>query len=349
MPWEIVQALQNQKAVYAELADQLKYTEGQRGTIVFARSVFQPLVFSVVPMGVIYWKRLPIYMRALFILTVMSSLTFSVMRGTDREVADLLLVGGSALLISFARAKVEHLRAQGASARAEPASPKKRKRRRYLMSILVGCVALAAAAAVFSGRKEDRMGTISAFCFAESGACANYNHPMVAALSDKGRFAVTMADSYITNGYYGLSLALGEPWEPTWGLGHSAALMHIYTQLSGNDAFQTRTYNYRNGDKGWPEDYFWSTMLTSLANDFSFPGTVVLIALFAWVWGRAWIDATMASNDCAAIVFCLAMFTIFYFPANLQILQVTESYFTVVFWILMWVLNRRTIQRRKTS
>ena len=348
MPWEILTALRNQKAVYAELADQLKYTDGQRGMIVAARSIFQPLVFSVVPMGIIYWKKLPLYMRVLFVLTVMSSLIFSVMRGTDREVADLLLVGGSALLIVFARAKVERLR-EGALSAVGQMNPTKRKRRRYLLSIMIGVLALAAAAAVFSGRKEDRMGTISAFCFAESGACANYNHPLVAPLNDRGRFAVTMASSYLTNGYYGLSIALGEPWEPTWGIGHSGALVHIYSQLTKSDTLHMKTYNYRNGDKGWPEDYFWSTMLTSLANDVSFPGAVVLMALFAWVWGRSWIDATVANNDCAAIVFCLAMFTIFYFPANLQILSVTESYFNVVFWLLMWGLSTKKSLRRRSS
>jgi hypothetical protein len=52
------------------------------------------------------------------------------------------------------------------------------------------------------------------------------------------------------------------------------------------------------------------------------------------------MDAVLARNDSAAIVFCLATFSVLYFPANLQILQTLEGYTTVVFWLLAWLFFR---------
>jgi hypothetical protein len=81
-------------------------------------------------------------------------------------------------------------------------------------------------------------------------------------------------------------------------------------------------------------------MLTSVANDTGFPGALLIMGLFAWLWGRSWIDAVVARNDSAAIVFCIATYSVIYFPANLQILQTLEGYSTVAFWIVAWLCFR---------
>lgn len=205
-----------------------------------------------------------------------------------------------------------------------------------LASVLV----LAVAGSVFIERKEGRMGTISAFCFLNSGACADYTHPIVVNMNDDAKFAVSAGSAYLTNGYYGLSLALEKPFYSSWGLGHSPAIARLYATVVGDTQPALRTHNYRNGDEGWPQDFFWSTMITSIANDVSFPGAVLVMGLFGWAWGRSWIDATRARNDSAAIVFCLATFSIFYFPANLQILQTLDGYSAVLFWLSAWILFR---------
>jgi hypothetical protein len=205
---------------------------------------------------------------------------------------------------------------------------------------LVGALALAVSGSVFVERKEDRMSTVNAFCFLNSGACADYAHPLIAGMNDGGRFAASMSVAYITNGYYGLSLALEKPFETSWGMGHSPAISRIYYTITGIEGVNRKTFNYRNIDEGWPEEYYWSTILTSIANDVSFPGALFVMAVFAWAWGRSWIDAVVARNDSAAIVFCLATFSVIYFPANLQILQTLEGYSTVVFWVFAWLYFR---------
>lgn len=335
MPWEVFSAIEDQRAAYGSLASQLAATEGQRGPIILLRALAMPFVWAVIPLGIIYWSRLGWVHRGLLISTALCSLIFSALRGTDREIADLLIVSGAAYAVAMARKRMEQRRTLGQVA-VRSAGP---LARRWRVAVL-GALALMVSGSVFVERKEDRMTTVKAFCFFNSGACADYSHPLVAGMNDEGRFATSMTAAYITNGYYGLSLALEKPFLSSWGVGHSSAISRIYGVLGGDEAVLTRTYNYRNSDDGWPEEYFWSTMLTSLANDISFPGALLMMSLFAWVWGRSWMDAVLARNDSAAIVFCLATFSVLYFPANLQILQTLEGYTTVVFWLLAWLFFR---------
>jgi hypothetical protein len=335
MPWEFIASIEDQRSAYSSLASQLAATEGQRGPIIILRAITLPFIWAVIPLGVIYWTRLGWVYRGLLLSTVLCSLIFSALRGTDREIADLLIISGSAYAVAIGRKRLEEQRGGRRGGAGAPGFLARRWR-----VALVAILALTVSGSVFVERKEDRMTTVKAFCFLNSGACADYTHPLVAGMNDGGRFATSMSVAYITNGYYGLSLAIEKPFLSTWGMGHSTALVRIYDVLGGDESLTTRTFNYRNIDDGWPQEYFWSTMLTSIANDVSFPGAVLLMGWFAWAWGRSWRDAVLARNDSAAIVFCLATFSVLYFPANLQILQTLEGYSTVVFWMVAWLCFR---------
>lgn len=335
MPWEFLSAIEDQGSAYSSLAGQLAVTEGQRGPIIVLRALTMPFVWAVVPLGILYWSRLGLIYRGLFFSAVLCSLIFSALRGTDREIADLLIVSGSAYAVATARKRLDRQQAPPRAALKSSGFLARRWR-----AALVVVVALTVSGSVFVERKEDRMNTVSAFCFLNSGACADYSHPLIVGMNDSGRFATTMTVAYVTNGYFGLSLALEKPFKSSWGVGHSSALSRIYDVLGDDADIKFNTFNYRNIDDGWPQEYFWSTMLTSIANDVSFPGAVVLMGFFSWFWGRSWMDAVLAKNDSAAIVFCLATFSVIYFPANLQILQTLEGYSTVVFWVVAWLCFR---------
>ena len=102
-PWEVMGALADQGEAYRSLQHQLFATAGERGPVAFLRAIVAPLTFAVLPLGVIHWRELGISTARSSSRRVLSSIIFSILRGTDRELADIFIVGGSALLIAIAR------------------------------------------------------------------------------------------------------------------------------------------------------------------------------------------------------------------------------------------------------
>ena len=328
MPWDVLSAFQNQNRSYLGLSEQLAATEGARNWVIALRVLTQPLTYAALPLGIIYWRRSNLAKFAA-VAAATSALIFSVLRGTDREVADLIIIGVSAIVIARARSRIA----------GEPVTKLPLKK---IFGGLAVVLALITAYQLFSDRKSDRMGTLSAFCLGvNSGACVDYDHPSVAALPVQQKFAVAMATGYFTNGYYGLQLALSKPWEPTWGLGHSAGLRRLSELVTGESNVTYRTYEYRNRDDGWPGEYMWASSVTALANDVSFWGAALVFGVFGFVWGRSWVSATFGFSDPAAVVFCLSMHTLFYFSANLQVLLTLEGYATVITWLIVWGVTSR--------
>ena len=138
MPWEVLDALSDQGAAYRNLQDQLEITAGTRGPIALARILTWPLVFAALPLGILHWAEMSTPPRVLMLVTVGAILVSSVLRSTDREIADLLAVAGGTGLVLFAR-KMVH---EGLTLRA--------LLRRYLVAVVAGIVLLGVAASLFA-------------------------------------------------------------------------------------------------------------------------------------------------------------------------------------------------------
>ena len=88
MPWEILEALSDQGAAFRNLQDQLELTAGTRGPIALARILTWPLVFAVLPLGILHWAEMGAGLRVLVLTTIGAIIVSSILRGTDREIAD---------------------------------------------------------------------------------------------------------------------------------------------------------------------------------------------------------------------------------------------------------------------
>jgi hypothetical protein len=189
---------------------------------------------------------------------------------------------------------------------------------------------------IFSQRKFERLGSVDAFCFAEGQICADYSGMNLTYLPDFFKFGLSMATFYLTNGYYGLSLALNLPYEFCYGIGHSSALLSLMERISGTTAMFDSTLISRVSQEGWDHRYYWSTFFSWVASDIGFFGSLVVIGIIARWFRQAWIDAIYAKNDVAAIVFVLICVLFFYLPANNQITQTLDSYFSFLIFMCVW-------------
>jgi len=329
-PWDVLDALQNQGEAYRRLQIQLYFGEGQRAFMVALRVLAGPLTYAVLPLGIIHWRRIGWSGRAAVAVTVACSIVFSIMRGTDKEIADLLVIGVAALAVSLGRSLTL-------------APPGVGVTRKYWLPALVAGAFLLVAQGLFTERKDERLGGFenrAVVCANNSRICADLDHPAIAWLPLRERFGLSVFILSTSSGYFGLHLALEKPFESSLGVGHSPAALSVYEALTGDEGPHRRTYTYRNGDDLWPEESYWSTLITWIANDVGFPGAVAVLALLGLAWGAWWREAAAGMSDPAAVLFVLATTMVFYLPANNQVFAAYEGYSIFLAWLAVWWWHR---------
>ena len=330
-PWEALDSLRDQAMAYRRLQAPLFATAGQRNAVVILRAVLAPLIYAVLPLGIIHWRTIGLSGRAAVVVTVLSTIIFSIMRGTDKEVADLFIVGVAATSVSYGRA-----RAMGHAGLDLV--------RRHWRWGLVAVVFIYLAQGLFTERKDARLGGASAsrtaICANNSRICADLDNPWIAWLPQRQRFGLTLFILSTCSGYYGLDLALEKPFDSSFGVGHSPAALSVYETITGDPTPHLKTFTYRNGEDHWQEDFYWSTLVTWIANDVGFLGAVLVLGAIGWLWGKWWREAAAGMSDPAAVLFTLATTMMFYFPANNQVLASYDGYLIFAVWIAIWLWHR---------
>lgn len=333
MPWQILEALRDQNQVYRDMLDRLVETDGTRGPIAILRAIGYPAVFAVIPLGVLHWSRLSWLFRGLLFASIASSVMFSILRGTDRETFDSMIIVGAASLVAIGR----HCSARQISLLRFLFTG------RMLAIVVAGGLVALLAFNLFVDRKASRYeGDVSGVCVGIEDICADRRHPIMQELSLRNQFGFAMMSAYIAQGYYGLALAMDIDFHSTFGTAHSPLVSRIYSALSGDERLYEQSYTYRIRDYGWSDENQWSTLIVWFANDVGFAGAAVVICVLAFLLGRAWKDAVFARNDYAAVVFCLLMQLFIYLPANNQIMQTLDGYLALFVWLLLWLWPRRS-------
>jgi hypothetical protein len=329
-PWRVLEALRDPGDAYKRLQVQLYATTGQRTLIVALRSLAAPLTYAVVPLGILNWRRIGWPGRVSVLIVVLSSLVFSIMRGTDKEIADLLIAAFAATLVSIGRS-------------VAAGTGRRRLVLRYFRPVLIGLFCIYFAQGLSTDRKDARLGGYAArtaVCANDSRICADLDSAQIAWLPLRQRFGLTLFILSTCSGYYGLELALEKPFVPAWGVGHSPAALGLYEAVTGDPSLHFRTFTWRGGDDHWSEDYYWSTLITWIANDTGFAGAPFVLALIGYLWAQWWREAAAGMSDSAAILFVLATTMIFYLPANNQVFASYEGYSIFAVWLAVWLWQR---------
>ena len=331
-PWEVLSVIGQQGEAYRTLQEQLELTTGERGYVALARALIAPLTFAVLPLGLIHWNSLSWFVRGAVGLAVATVILLSLLRGTDREFVELIIVGSGAMMVSLGRSSEVGVQVFVQFIR------------KYWLLLAAGLILFTVAATLFSDRKSDRLGNIenrTAACVNTSKICADLDAPGIRWMPQQARFATSLFILSSSSGFYGLAIAMEKEWRPTYGVGHSPATLAVYELITGDEEMERRTFTYRNGFEGWSELNYWSTLMTWIANDVGFGGALIVILAIAWLFGVTWRDATLGRSDAAAVLFCAILITMFYLSANNQLLGSYDGYFVVAGWMLLWFREKR--------
>lgn len=335
-PWDVITAISDQRMVYEEMLERLTSTQGERFYLPLVRSLIMPVFLVGVGYGLLNFKSLTRFQQALLLIGLLCPVNLSLLRGTDKEIADLIIIVLGFLLVAYCRNvfRVEPTVRRPASLGAK---------RLFVIAFVVIVLFFF----FFSYRKYQRLDGVIEFCLQEGLICADYSGPIMSLLPDFIAFGFAMISAYLTNGYYGLSLALDLPFESAFGLGHSSALLGLYERISGSTTLFDSTYIARISDLGWDHRHYWASLYTWLANDVHFIGALAIVGFLARWFRQAWRDAVYARNDAAAVVFVLLCIAFLYLPANNQIGQTFDLYFSFIGAFVLWKFGRAGVRQSR--
>jgi hypothetical protein len=292
------------------------------------RLLLSPLIWPLMPLTVVYWKKLSSLSRVLAILAIAGEAFVNLLIGTNSPIVNILILIPWLLI----------LRSKSPKDILEP----KKVIQFFLLFGLACSIFLPYFGRNIAGRSSSGMIMRESI---RGGPSVNpetirilgFDNPLANAYSD----GITALSSYIGQGYYGLSLSLQEPTIFTYGIGHSRALTEIVEKFIGKkNAITNLTYEDRiDRDYGWTNRIHWSSLYPWLANDLTFIGVPFLIFLFGKLLGNTWLDA-IGGNYIAVVLFCLVALTIYYVSASAVVFQAYESVFVFYLYLFWWIQSR---------
>ena len=308
--------LTDPSSAYIAMVSTVTGTRAERLWFVLLKAAVSPLVMLAIPLfAYTYFGQRRHGKKLGFVIVLM--LVMSVFRGTDKEIFD-------AFILTFGGAIVGVVKGWSQERRSRP-------ERRWIITFVL---ALIVAISVFSFRKQERLGEAPYYCFKGTEIC----HPlMVDSRFGPASVGVMMFARYMTQGYYGLSVALEADHESGHGVGHSRPLGYLASELFGWNSSDIVVSQL--DDLGWASRGVWSTGVVWLANDVPFEYVPLVLFLLAAFLARLWRDSIQSGDHLSVVLFAYLFFTFIYMPGNLQLAQSGDLYFGFLFWCLVYLVR----------
>lgn len=329
-PWEVWSAALDQNQAYLDMlavANDLRFGL-LRKVIAVLGLLAAPFIFSVIPLGVIYWSNLRASEVALLYSHVLSIFILSILRGTDKEIGDLICVLLALLPMVVCRAVFRC----GMTWRG------------CIHFTIICIVSLTLSVSIFMMRKYQRLAQDGGLhniqqIVERGGFVPKFSYEGTLDVSTRSKVVKVVASSYLSQGYYGLSLALQHDFTSCYGLGHSPLLLYAVGERI-KPGFSHCSYIEKISKDGWDQRFFWASVMTWLANDVGFTGALFVLGACGFLLAKSWREALAEGDDRAVMVFLLLMTAGFYFPANNQVMLTPASYVTVMFWLGYWLIMK---------
>jgi len=287
------------------------------------RTLLAPILALLVPLGLVYWQRIRMPWRVLWLLAVSGRIAVAILTGRAFGIFDVALVVPWMLVL--------HLRQTGSD---------RRQAWRACVATATVFVVCASAWAYFSHSRRSR----AALAGPEyTDALTGWSERLYGVeLPESAERDLYYLSRYLSLGYYGLSGCLDLPFEWTGGIGHSLFLTRYAGLLSPRlDWVRASTYPARlETATGYSSVAAWHTAYAWLASDLTFPGALVFVACAAAVLGLAWCDSLVGANPFAVGFVSQAILFFYYLPANNVRMANPEAAFSLYGLFGLWLWTR---------
>ncbi len=317
----IVQGINDPGAAYAsKLANDMEF---EPTILSYISLLIAPVLWLLFPLAVFHWRWLTLRIQICFIFITVAGLMKWVAIGTTKGIADFFLVLLALLLA------------------ANPVVIKKINLKIIIKTLSVSLILITLLLGFFTYMQQGRgQGEIPTY---------NYNamidldkqNMMVYFLLPASAAAVGAITSYFSQGYYGLSLALNESFDWSYGVGNSFFITGLTEHFVGQGVVSEKTYPVKIEKYGWLSQNNWHTFYSWIASDVTFPGTIIVVFLIGRIFAMVWLDVLKRQNPYAVPLYALIVLMLFYFPANNQVLAFAATSTPFLIILVLWTATRK--------
>ena len=289
--------------------------------------VWDFVAFIVVLLGGYYFKKLHVLDKVIYGLTCIIILVSYISTGTNIGVFRLFLA-----VIVFGMMKV---------LRGEYSVDYKKWRRKKKIVLYLAIALIVFMTVLFDKIMKSRGGILlwDTADYNISGIGIDRDSILFKLVPPQFYMLLISATSYLTQGYYGMSVCLRLEWMPAFGFGHSMFLVKMFSEYV-TDLIRQRTYQNRAAVFGWEEDLRWHSIYTWLANDVSFVGVIAVMFLIGCFFAMAYKDCIRTNNPFAYIMVYFFVLLVFFIPCNNQIFQSAYVMFSFYTALILWLCTR---------
>lgn len=282
--------------------------------------------FSTLLFGILYFKKLKLHQKIISGVTVFIEVIVYISRGTNIGVFRIVL----AVLVFY---YIKYIR--------NNTSWFNKIKKKTTKLVLLGTVGVVLVVFLFDKIMKSRGGITlwQAGTYNIGGIYINNDSVFFKILPSSFHQLLVSLAGYLSQGYYGMSLALKVPWEPMWGVGHSMALQNLLGNVFSN--ISNASYQVRIEQFGWDSYTQWHTMYSWFANDISFYGVPIIMFLFGYVFHKALRDTIELNNPYAKLMLYYMFLMAVFLPCNNQLAQSSYILFSFFYVFIQWQLSKR--------
>lgn len=298
--------------------------------ILFVIAITSPLRWLLIPLSIIKWSEIKLICKLGVIIYLILDILSWISIGTNKGIFDNVFILGLSLYIKLLMKNNEENKLW---------ITKKSKRQKVVLVAFV-FIMLSLAITYMTKAIASRVGNFNDYNFFE-GISVDIDSPIMVITPSFLKDTVIILSSYVTQGYYGMSLAMNEAFSTTYGLGNSFFLLNIYERLTGDETLIQNTYPFKIIKYGWDPYINWHSVYTWIASDFSFYGVILIMFLLGYFFGEIWKSVLIQKNIYAVGLFILYMIMFIYIPANNQIFAFINTF--TAFWGLfaLWFFSSK--------
>ncbi|MCV2423101.1 hypothetical protein [Paucibacter sp. DJ2R-2] len=295
----------------------------------YLRMLLSYFLTAVFPLAVVYWGKMTIAERTISSLAIAFNLSLYISTGTNKGIADFVVTLPWLIALAFSCGTLRIPRIKFVAPIA-------------FIAMFTGFLFF------FGEGQQQREGSGTEYSSFFTGLAvlqASGDHFISNLLPESGRIIFESLSRYVVQGYFALSLALEIDSPSTMGFGHSMFLARNADALMGGDFFVNSSLpGILERDHSWPMFLLWHSIYPWLASDFGVLGTLVVMALLAYLFALSWGMAMRTAAPQWITFFYLLLVLFYYIPANNQVFQSGET--CLAFFIILFFISKQMIERK---